>query len=109
MALIAAPYTAAQQAFDPNLPSGQRYYSTAPDLAELSVAAIAAPLLPTAVSGALVLIALLTNGIVAARIAGFFAQVSNPDPTQLGNYQTLGMQLLNDALAAEIEEIEPLR
>lgn len=34
-------YTAAQQAFDPNLPSGQRYYSTAHDLAELSDAAIA--------------------------------------------------------------------
>ncbi|GGL07539.1 hypothetical protein GCM10011588_22510 [Nocardia jinanensis] len=40
------------------------------------------------------------DGDFAARIAGFFAQVSNADPTQLGNYQTLGMQLLNDALAA---------
>ncbi|WP_084487233.1 cutinase family protein [Nocardia sienata] len=40
------------------------------------------------------------DGDFAARIAGFFAQVSNADPTQFGNYQTLGMQLLNDALAA---------
>lgn len=31
-----APYTVAQQAFDPNLPSGQRYYTRAHDLAELS-------------------------------------------------------------------------
>lgn len=34
------PYTAAQQAFDPNLPSGQRYYSKAHDLADLSDDAI---------------------------------------------------------------------
>lgn len=34
------PYTTAQQAFDPNLPEGQRYYSKAHDLAGLSDAAI---------------------------------------------------------------------
>lgn len=33
-------YTAAQQSFDPNLPSGQRYYSRAHDLAHLDDAAI---------------------------------------------------------------------
>lgn len=40
------------------------------------------------------------EGDFAARIAGFFAQVSNADPAQFGNYQSLGMQLLEDALAA---------
>jgi hypothetical protein len=34
-------YTAVQQTFDANLPAGQRYYSTAHDLAELTEAAIA--------------------------------------------------------------------
>ncbi|HEX6128540.1 MAG TPA: FAD-binding oxidoreductase [Candidatus Limnocylindria bacterium] len=34
-------YTAVQQSFDPNLPAGQRYYSTAQDLADLSAEAIA--------------------------------------------------------------------
>lgn len=34
-------YTAAQQAFDPNLPGGQRYYSTAHDLAGLTDSVIA--------------------------------------------------------------------
>ncbi|MFP5321004.1 MAG: FAD-binding oxidoreductase [Acidimicrobiia bacterium] len=34
------PYTLAQQAFDVNMPSGQRYYSRAHDLAELTEAAI---------------------------------------------------------------------
>lgn len=36
-----APYTAVQQSFDANLPSGQRYYSVAHDLPELSAGAIA--------------------------------------------------------------------
>lgn len=35
------PYTQAQQAFDPNLPAGQRYYSQAHDLSGLSDEAIA--------------------------------------------------------------------
>lgn len=35
-----APYTAVQQAFDANLPAGQRYYSVAHDLADLTDAAI---------------------------------------------------------------------
>ncbi|MFD4407793.1 cutinase family protein [Nocardia sp. NPDC058499] len=40
------------------------------------------------------------DGDFAARIAGFFAQVSNGDPAQFGNYHSLGIELLNDALAA---------
>ncbi len=35
------PYTGLQQSFDANLPAGQRYYSTAHDIAELTDAAIA--------------------------------------------------------------------
>lgn len=34
-------YTAVQKSFDPNLPAGQRYYSTGQDLADLTDAAIA--------------------------------------------------------------------
>ncbi|MEU1984018.1 cutinase family protein [Nocardia sp. NPDC019395] len=40
------------------------------------------------------------DGDFAARIAGFLAQVSNADPAQLSNYHSLGVELLNDALAA---------
>ncbi|WP_040789643.1 cutinase family protein [Nocardia paucivorans] len=39
-------------------------------------------------------------GDFAARIAGFFAQISNPDPAQFGNYQQQASVLLNDVLAA---------
>jgi FAD/FMN-containing dehydrogenase len=39
-AVAPTPYTIAQQAFDPNLPAGQRYYSKAHDLADLDDDAI---------------------------------------------------------------------
>jgi FAD/FMN-containing dehydrogenase len=39
-AVAPTPYTVAQQAFDPNLPAGQRYYSKGHDLQGLSDAAI---------------------------------------------------------------------
>lgn len=39
-AVTPAPYVDVQQAFDPTLPAGQRYYSRAHDLADLSDAAI---------------------------------------------------------------------
>lgn len=38
--VVPTPYTAAQQAFDANLPAGQRYYSKAHDIAELTDGAI---------------------------------------------------------------------
>ncbi|MFG1796316.1 cutinase family protein [Nocardia sp. NPDC049149] len=40
------------------------------------------------------------DGDYAARIAGFFAQISNPDPGQLGSYQAQANELISDALAA---------
>ncbi|MGV9611509.1 cutinase family protein [Nocardia xishanensis] len=40
------------------------------------------------------------DGDFAARIAGFFAQISNPDPSLFGNYQEQAGQLIDDALAA---------
>ncbi|MEV4236578.1 cutinase family protein [Nocardia sp. NPDC049737] len=40
------------------------------------------------------------DGDFAARIAGFFAQISNPDPTQIGPYQQQAGNLIADALAA---------
>lgn len=39
-AVAPSPYTVAQQAFDPNLPAGQRYYTKAHDLGALSNGAI---------------------------------------------------------------------
>ncbi|WP_040834269.1 cutinase family protein [Nocardia brevicatena] len=39
-------------------------------------------------------------GDFAARIAGFFAQISNPDPAQFDNYQQQAGVLLNDVLSA---------
>lgn len=41
-AVAPTPYTNAQQAFDPNLPAGQRYYSKGHDVADLSDGAITA-------------------------------------------------------------------
>ncbi|WP_433202971.1 cutinase family protein [Nocardia sp. CA-107356] len=40
------------------------------------------------------------DGDYAARIAGFLAQISNPDPTQFGTYQQQAGNLIADALAA---------
>lgn len=40
------------------------------------------------------------DGDFAARIAGFFAQISNPDPAQFGSYQQQAGNLIADALAA---------
>ncbi|WP_280269316.1 cutinase family protein [Nocardia wallacei] len=42
----------------------------------------------------------MPDGDFAGRIAGFFAQISNPDPAQFGLYQQQGSNLLGDALAA---------
>ncbi|RDI49921.1 cutinase family protein [Nocardia mexicana] len=42
----------------------------------------------------------MPDGDFAGRIAGFFAQISNPDPAQFGVYQQQGSNLLADALAA---------
>ncbi|MEU2038571.1 cutinase family protein [Nocardia niwae] len=36
----------------------------------------------------------------AGRIAGFFVQLSNPDPAQLGSYQQQAAEIIGDALAA---------
>ncbi|GAA5094215.1 cutinase family protein [Nocardia iowensis] len=40
------------------------------------------------------------DGDFAARIAGFFAQISNPNPDLFGSYQRQADELINDALAA---------
>ncbi|MFQ6399109.1 cutinase family protein [Nocardia sp. KC 131] len=42
----------------------------------------------------------IPDGDFAGRIAGFFAQISNPDPSQLGSYQQQANNLIADALAA---------
>ncbi|MBB5918830.1 hypothetical protein BJY24_007742 [Nocardia transvalensis] len=42
----------------------------------------------------------MPDGDFAGRIAGFFAQISNPDPAQVGNYQQQANALIADALAA---------
>jgi hypothetical protein len=42
----------------------------------------------------------IPDGDFAGRIAGFFAQISNPDPAQLGTYQQQAGNLIGDALAA---------
>ncbi|MCP2298710.1 Cutinase [Nocardia amikacinitolerans] len=40
------------------------------------------------------------DGDYAARIAGFFAQISNPDPALFDKYQQQAGELINDAMAA---------
>lgn len=42
----------------------------------------------------------IPDGDFAGRIAGFFAQISNPNPALVGSYQEQANQLINDALAA---------
>ncbi|MEU2178228.1 cutinase family protein [Nocardia sp. NPDC019219] len=42
----------------------------------------------------------MPDGDFAGRIAGFFVQLSNPDPAQLGSYQQQATEIIGDALAA---------
>ncbi|WP_405183008.1 cutinase family protein [Nocardia sp. NBC_01377] len=42
----------------------------------------------------------MPDGDFAGRIAGFVVQLSNPDPTKIGSYQSQAGELIGDALAA---------
>ncbi|MFG3621507.1 cutinase family protein [Nocardia sp. NPDC047654] len=42
----------------------------------------------------------MPEGDFAGRIAGFFVQLSNPDPGKIGNYQQQATEIIGDALAA---------